>query len=240
MSKLIQWIDRTYYATYGDRWDDGMLRDRVLAAINPNTEILDIGAGRGGKEEMNFKGRSRYVAGVDPDPAVLQNPHLDEARVQDPPAYAIPYPDDRFDVVFCNSVIEHITDADAFFGEIRRVLRPGGVFIAKTPNRHHYVASMARITPHAFHDWYNRLRGRASHDTFPTTYACNSSSDIVAVCERQELEIVKLDIVEGRPEYLRLSFPTYLLGLAYERLVNAFAMLKNIRCVIFMELRKPA
>ena len=28
-------------------------------------------------------------------------------------------------------------------------------------------------------------------------------------------------VVEGRPEYLRLSAPTYLAGLAYERAVNA-------------------
>jgi glycosyltransferase involved in cell wall biosynthesis len=31
---------------------------------------------------------------------------------------------------------------------------------------------------------------------------------------------VRIELIEGRPEYLRFSAPTYLLGWLYERLVN--------------------
>ena len=110
---------------------------------------------------------------------MLTNPYLDEAKVQQPPDYAVPYADNTFDIVFSNCVIEHITDARQFFGEVYRVLKPGGIFLAKTPNRHHYVPWLARLTPHWFHEFYNRVRGRETDDTFPTTYACNSRSDIL-------------------------------------------------------------
>jgi hypothetical protein len=44
---------------------------------------------------------------------------------------------------------------------------------------------------------------------------------------------------EGRPEYLRLSVPSYLLGYLYERTVNRFSFLSRFRCVLFFSLRKP-
>ena len=44
------------------------------------------------------------------------------------------YVDDAFDVVTSFQVIEHISDYDTYFGEILRVLRPGGTAIFTTPN----------------------------------------------------------------------------------------------------------
>ena len=44
----------------------------------------------------------------------------------------LPYADSSFDVVFHNSVIEHVPDVLAFNREIGRILRPGGVCICIT------------------------------------------------------------------------------------------------------------
>jgi ubiquinone/menaquinone biosynthesis C-methylase UbiE len=38
----------------------------------------------------------------------------------------LPFADDAFDLVVSGLVLEHIPDLDGFFGEARRVLRPGG------------------------------------------------------------------------------------------------------------------
>jgi hypothetical protein len=111
--------------------------------------------------------------------------------------------------------------------------------LAKTPNRNHYVARLARITPHWFHAYYNRLRGREIDDTFPTTYACNGKSDLIRVAEASSFRVVSLDLVEGRPEYLRLNSILYLGGLVYERIVNRFDSLAGLRAVIIIQLEKP-
>jgi len=45
--------------------------------------------------------------------------------------------------------------------------------------------------------------------------------------------------IEGRPEYLRLAWPTYVLGAAYERLVNASELFAPGRVLLMGTLRKP-
>lgn len=53
-----------------------------------------------------------------------------------------------------------------------------------------------------------------------------------------ELEIEELRIIEGRPEYLRLFWPLYLLGAIFERLVNSTKLLETLRCVILVRISK--
>jgi ubiquinone/menaquinone biosynthesis C-methylase UbiE len=44
----------------------------------------------------------------------------------------LPFPDDSFDVVAALWMLYHVPDVDRALGEIRRVLRPGGLFVAVT------------------------------------------------------------------------------------------------------------
>jgi predicted SAM-dependent methyltransferase len=45
----------------------------------------------------------------------------------------IPYPDDSFDVILCNHVLEHIPDDRLAMREIYRVLSPGGWAVLQVP-----------------------------------------------------------------------------------------------------------
>ena len=47
MGRIVSWLDRTAYPGIASNWDDAMLRGWVLAALNPNARILDLGAGAG-------------------------------------------------------------------------------------------------------------------------------------------------------------------------------------------------
>jgi hypothetical protein len=46
---------------------------------------------------------------------------------------AIPFPDESFDLIICNHVLEHVGDDRAALSEMRRVLRPGGCAVLQTP-----------------------------------------------------------------------------------------------------------
>jgi SAM-dependent methyltransferase len=47
--------------------------------------------------------------------------------------HAMPFPDNSFDVVLCNHVLEHVADDILALREIRRVLRPGGYAVLQVP-----------------------------------------------------------------------------------------------------------
>ncbi len=235
---MIQWLDAKLYPHFQKNWDDSLFRERILSHLTgADLTILDLGAGAGIVEAMNFKGHAREVCGLDPDPRVVDNPYLDEGKVG--VGESIPYPDGRFDLVFADNVLEHLPDPDRVFAEVARVLRRGGGLLAKTPNKWHYVPLIARLTPHAFHRWVVRWRGRAGDDVFPTRYRANSPAAIKRLAATAGLEVVRIELIEGRPEYLRFSTPTYLLGWLYERLVNRVPALARFRVLLIAELRKP-
>ena len=60
------------------------------------------------------------------------------------------------------------------------------------------------------------------------------------MADRSGFTVKHIRLVEGRPEYLRFSAPTYLMGAAYERLMNRFDALSTFRIVMIGELEKSA
>lgn len=238
MSKLIKWMDETFYPGADYNWDNVLFRKYLLEHIESAHTCLEFGAGRGNVKEMDFHGGGRRICGVDIDEAVFQNEYLDDARLIDPADCIIPYEDETFDIVYSDNVLEHVEKPEVVFGEISRVLKPGGKFISKTPNKWHYVPLAAMVTPTAFHKYYNKCRGRRSHDTFPTFYRCNSKSKLIGLAAGAGLSVEEVQYWEGRPEYLRLSTLTYMLGYLYERAVNYANILSGLRAVLVFELRK--
>lgn len=109
----------------------------------------------------------------------------------------------------------------------------------KTPNKWHYMPTIARLTPHGFHQYVNRLRGRAEVDTFPTRYRTNTKGDVLRLATQSGLQVVNVERIEGRPEYLRMAWPLYLIGTLYERLVNSTSLLAPFRILLVGTLRKP-
>jgi SAM-dependent methyltransferase len=230
-------LDAAWYPGFEDEWDAREFRSRILAVIKPDSRVLDIGAGRGAQPHMHFKGRVAEMVGSDIAPAVLENTQLDRA-VHTPDGRLTPLPSDYFDVVISKHVLEHVADPVAFFTDVARVLKPGGLFLAVTPGGAHYVTVGARLTPLWFHQRYNKARGTAEIDVFPTVYRANSRRDLRRLASQVGLEIVEIKFQEGRPEYLRFNAVTYFVGMVYERLVNALR-LDDFKVVLYLTARKP-
>ena len=229
-------LDKLLYSDYKNNWDDLLFREKILSRIEKDSVCLDIGAGAGIVSAMNFRGEARSIVGLDLDERVASNPFLDEAFVGS--AEALPFENEKFDLVFSDNVMEHLENPSKVMREVWRVLKPGGVFIFKTPNVYHYMPTIARMTSHSVHQWINKKRGRESCDTFPTRYLCNNRSTIARMAEDSELELEAIEFYEGRPEYLRFNFFTYLIGALYERIVNSSHLLEQLRIVLIATLVK--
>jgi SAM-dependent methyltransferase len=66
----------------------------------------------------------------------------------------LPYPDDSFETVHSNQVIEHVRFTDVFLSEIRRVLKPGGIACLSTNNLaswHNIAALVMGFQPFPMH-----------------------------------------------------------------------------------------
>ncbi len=113
----------------------------ILAAIPDGlAAILDIGCGVGDLM-LPLARMSHRVVGVDIAAAnvrqarrnLLRSGVGNSALIQSG-AETLPFGDGAFDAVVMADVIEHIPDVARAFGETRRVLRAGGVFICVTPH----------------------------------------------------------------------------------------------------------
>jgi SAM-dependent methyltransferase len=208
--------------------------DRLVTSTDA---VLDLGAGAGELNSHSLKGRVRRVVGVDVDPRVGSNPLLDSGVRAD--IERLPFRDSSFDVVFSIYVMEHVANRAQLMTEITRVIRPGGVCVMLTPNIFHYVTFISRVTPIRFHKWVNRLRGRPAEDTFPTAYRLNSPWAVQRACVDAGLARVSIDLIEVQPNYLAFSRLSYLLGIAYERLVNSTAILSAFRVNLIAVFKKP-
>jgi SAM-dependent methyltransferase len=237
MSAIVTWLDQRWYAGVRSHWDDELLRERVLAHISPDAIALDLGAGSGRVSAMDFKATGRSVFGIDVDLAIAANCQIDGGCVGD--ASRLPFRDAAFDLVFADNVLEHLDKPGLVFAEVARVLKPGGRFLVKTPNAWHYVAALARLTPHRFHRWINWRRGRHETDTFPTRYLANTRTALQGLAAIAGLEVASVVSVESRPEYARINPALYVFGRAYERIVNSADWGALFRVILLGEFAKP-
>jgi len=108
-------------------------RMRRVAPLPEKPRVLDLGCGTG-LHVAAFARAGCDVTGVEPFDAardtaaeVLRELGVN-APVIDGSAERIPLDDRSFDFVYANQVIEHVADPAASFGEVARVLAPGGLF----------------------------------------------------------------------------------------------------------------
>jgi methionine biosynthesis protein MetW len=99
----------------------------------PGRRVLDLGCRDGALSAAYADGND--VVGVDADREALAEAEKlgIETRWADLDD-ALPFEDETFDVVVAGELLEHLRDPHRLVDEVRRVLRPGGSFVASVPN----------------------------------------------------------------------------------------------------------
>ena len=172
--------DQSVYDIHASKWWTGKTRWlRTLHNLVParlhvfdkvvrtwlGRDVLDLGCG-GGFLAEELARRGANVTGVDPS-----QPAIDIARdhaganflkinYQVGTGERIPFANDSFDIVVCVDVLEHVEDLPRVIMEVRRVVRPGGLFLFDTINRTFLAKFMIivlgervfRILPPGTHD----------------------------------------------------------------------------------------
>ncbi|HWQ23242.1 MAG TPA: methyltransferase domain-containing protein [Gaiellaceae bacterium] len=103
------------------------------AAIGRGRRVLDLGCRSGALTRHLLEGNE--VVGLDVDEAALAKAAaLGIQTVVADAEEPLPFPDASFDAVVAGELLEHLRFPDALVAEVRRLLRPGGVFVGSVPN----------------------------------------------------------------------------------------------------------
>ncbi|MBK5927520.1 bifunctional 2-polyprenyl-6-hydroxyphenol methylase/3-demethylubiquinol 3-O-methyltransferase UbiG [Rhodobaculum claviforme] len=143
-------------------FDRDPTRPRPLAGLR----LLDIGCGGGLLSEPMAR-LGADVVGADPAARNIPVARLHAQQQGLEIDYRVTTAEDlaaageRFDVVLCMEVIEHVPDPAVFLAACRDLLRPGGLMIVSTVNRTARSYAMAilgaevvmRWLPRGTHDW---------------------------------------------------------------------------------------
>jgi arsenite methyltransferase len=113
----------------------GVANPWELGRLAPGERVLDLGSGAGTDSLIaaQMVGEQGHVTGIDMTPEMLAKARSAAAEMRagnvefvESEADRLPFPDASFDVVISNGVIDLVPDKDAVFGELFRVLAPGG------------------------------------------------------------------------------------------------------------------
>ena len=99
-------------------------------APEPGERILDLGCGDG-KLTRRIAETGAAVTGVDASPQMVAAARTLGINAQVSNAESLPFNEQTFDAVFSNAVLHWVRDHDAMLGDVQRVLKPGGRFVAE-------------------------------------------------------------------------------------------------------------
>ena len=113
----------------------GVANPFSLGRLASGERVLDLGSGAGTDSLVaaQMVGESGRVTGIDMTVQMLAKARaaaaemrLEQVEFVEGEAEQLPFPDDSFDVVISNGVIDLIPDKEAVFAQLFRVLAPGG------------------------------------------------------------------------------------------------------------------
>jgi 2-polyprenyl-6-hydroxyphenyl methylase/3-demethylubiquinone-9 3-methyltransferase len=142
--------------------------------------ILDIGCG-GGFICEEYAKKGSQVTGVDPSSGSIDTAknHAKTSHFtidyQVAEGEKLPFADASFDVVSCFDVLEHVSDLNQVINEVRRVLKPNGIFLYDTINRTWFSWFLmikimqdwpTRVLPKNTHVWHMFIKPKELHQCF--------------------------------------------------------------------------
>jgi ubiquinone/menaquinone biosynthesis C-methylase UbiE len=157
------------------------IANRMRRLMDPGgttpVRVCDLGCGLG---QMSYllQRRGFWVVPYDigDRPGRDSLPHLrDLSLVIGPQDGKVPFQDNCFDAVLSCGVIEHVQDLDFTLAEIRRLLKPGGLFLI-----------FFLPTAYAYSEWIHRWLGGWSHEIL------FSRNDVFKLLGRHGLAVLEI------------------------------------------------
>lgn len=138
-----------------DLWNEHISRYRFAARFASGKTVLDAGCGTGyGAVELAASACSVVAVDLDAETVRSASCHYTSSRLHwlCGSCTNLPLRSAVFDLIVAFEVIEHLVDWQELIVEARRLLAPGGLFLASTPNRVFYEQTRRDSGPNPFHE----------------------------------------------------------------------------------------
>jgi ubiquinone/menaquinone biosynthesis C-methylase UbiE len=210
---------RARYARLRPGWQPAtaVYETAIRQRLRPNMRVLDLGCGRGGALEQ-IGADVAHPLGLDPDWQSLAEHRLPHLPRMVATAHAIPLPAASVDLALCSWVLEHLPDPALTFGEVARVLRPGGVFIILAPGANSPAAWINRTLRPLQNRLVPLLYGRAEDDAFPVVYRANTQRRVAQLAADSGLTLTAFRAIAD-PTYFAFHPLIFRLNAALARIL---------------------
>jgi len=224
--------DQNYFPQMSNWYEKNRKRERIKRfdniikySSNEIKNFLDIGCGEGFcLLEANNRGWNAY--GVDITDNRISQAKKDDIEFFNSNLLECKFPDDFFDVVYMDSVLEHVINPYEYLSEIKRILKKGGILYLGIPNEDSFLNDVKKIV-------YRLLSKNISPKLKPFESPYHivgfNNKSIRYALEKIQLKIKKLRNFACRVEFLKakpfsreffhsaLLLPIYLLAIPLRR-----------------------
>ena len=211
-----------YRAAHPGWFSSGDQFDLVVQRwLTPETCVLDLGCGRTGGIERFWR-QARLAIGIDPDLGSLTCRREGMPVLQGGGEH-LPFADAAFDIVVSVWVIEHLATPELVFGEVARVLKPGGHFIFLTPNAHNPLVvgnRVGQVAPWLQQHLVANVYGRGKSDTFAVHYKANTTSRLRALASETGFAVNEIKVIAD-PTYVAFNALLFRAAMFGERVLPA-------------------
>ena len=149
--------------------------------VNEATIWLDVGCGseimpNNPRLAKLLATKCKLLVGVDPDPAVRQNPYAHSYFHGPLESYDT---SERFNLITLRMVAEHVDEPQVFARKLSNLLIPSGVLVVYTVNKMAVVPILTALLPFTLHHPIKKfLWGTSERETFPTYFRMNTRADL--------------------------------------------------------------
>lgn len=156
------------------RWRREFLEKLLREVELAGKVVLEAGCGDGIlTRAVAERGRAQFVVGVDLGCAWKEGPGFATLPMD---LNELEFPNGYFDVVFSQNVFEHVHQLDRAWAELKRVLKPGGLF----------VSEFAPLWNHSFgHHWYFETDDSFTCPVPPYGHLTMTKQELVRIARRE-------------------------------------------------------